>query len=181
MAYLKMAFTRRGDTYPRSNYTFQPQAGTLFPFSPGLRTPLRVGSNASDRPDRRPARKTSHRSTSRCGSHRCRGAGSAAGLSVVLLGASGRLQPRAGCPLGIVRAPDFGRRLRGYDVGDCSQCATRRIKCSLTQPDISRGLPAPDHRVVRCNNKNVCFLLCSGVLPKSVSHYSFTAPVIAAT
>jgi hypothetical protein len=46
---------------------------------------------AGDRPHRYPAWKTTYRTTSRCRSHRSRGAGSAAGFSVILLGAPGLL------------------------------------------------------------------------------------------
>jgi hypothetical protein len=61
---------------------------------------------------------------------------SCSSLSVILLSAPGRLQPRAGCSLGVVRVACLGGRIRGYDVGYRVKCTTWRIKCRF--PDASR-------------------------------------------
>ena len=102
----------------------------------GTRCDRSTSRNACARPDRCPARKTAHRNTSRCRSHRSSGAGSAAGLSVILLGTSGRLQSCAACSLGAVRVACLGGRIRSHDVGRRAERATRRIKCRF--PDASR-------------------------------------------
>ena len=81
---------------------------------------------------------------------------SCSSLSVILLSAPGRLQPRAGCSLGVVRVACLGGRIRGYDVGYRVKCTTWRIKCRF--PDASRRwrsatcFPGVEHRQSRYLN-----------------------------